>query len=295
MSSAPSSSSFYMHAFILVVLWCGLFVTSVVGGNNKTDRLVLLAFKAKIIDDPLQVPTNGVFKNTSATSIKGNIELCGGVPKFKLPICKYDKSKKMKLTHSLKLIIFTLSGIFGVTLWLHPISRTNEVLEEQKNLNLLQRLNIAIDVANALEYLHYHCHAPIVHCDLKPSNILLNDEMIGHVGDFGLARFLCEATQECFTNQSSTINLRGTIGYAPLEYGTGNEVSTYGDAYSYGILYLEMFTGKKPTDNIFKDNLNLHDFVKAALPERVINIVDPIILWEREDTETRTNDTFKIE
>ena len=54
-SSAPPSSSFYMHAFILLVLWCGLLVTSVVGGNNETNRLGLLAFKAKITDDPLQV------------------------------------------------------------------------------------------------------------------------------------------------------------------------------------------------------------------------------------------------
>ena len=78
---------------------------------------------------------------------------------------------------------------------------------------------------------------------------------------------------------------------AIAEYGLGNEVSTCGDVYSCGILLLEMFTGKRPTDNIFKDNLNLHDFVKGALPERVINIVDPIILWEREDMETRTNGT----
>ena len=78
---------------------------------------------------------------------------------------------------------------------------------------------------------------------------------------------------------------------AIAEYGMGNEVSTFGDIYSYGILLLEMFTGKRPTDNIFKDDLNLHDFVRGALPEQVINIVDPIILLEREDMETRTNDT----
>jgi serine/threonine protein kinase len=66
-------------------------------------------------------------------------------------------------------------------------------------------------------------------------------------------------------------------------------VSTYGDVYSYGILLLEMFTGKRPIDNMFKDSLNLHDFVKANLPERVIDIVDPILLWEREDGETRMN------
>ena len=79
--------------------------------------------------------------------------------------------------------------------------------------------------------------------------------------------------------------------YAIAEYGMGNEVSTYGDIYSYGILLLEMFTGKRPTDNMFKDNLNFHKFAKANLPKRVIDIVDPIFLWQREDGETRTDDT----
>ena len=78
---------------------------------------------------------------------------------------------------------------------------------------------------------------------------------------------------------------------AIVKYGMGNEVSIYGDVYSYGILLLEMFIGKRPIDNIFKDNLNLHDFVSRALLEQVSNIVDPIILWESEDMETRRNDT----
>ncbi|KAJ0102205.1 hypothetical protein Patl1_06576 [Pistacia atlantica] len=66
----------------------------------------------------------------------------------------------------------------------------------------------------------------------------------------------------------------------------GSEASTHGDVYSYGILLLEMFTGKRPTNEMFNGDLNLHDFVKAAIPERVIEIVDPVLLQETEEGQT---------
>ena len=62
-----------------------------------------------------------------------------------------------------------------------------------------------------------------------------------------------------------------------VEYGAGNEVSAYGDVYSYGILLLEMFTGKRPTDDLF-NGLNLHSYVKTFLPEKVLQIADPTLL-----------------
>ena len=99
--------------------------------------------------------------------------------------------------------------------WLHPTPNPNETLKEPRNLSLFRRLDIAIHVVNALDYLHHHCQTPIVHCDLKPSNVLLDDEMIGHVGDFGLARLLFDDTQECSIDHSSSIGVRGTIGYTP--------------------------------------------------------------------------------
>ncbi|KAA8538460.1 hypothetical protein F0562_027994 [Nyssa sinensis] len=66
----------------------------------------------------------------------------------------------------------------------------------------------------------------------------------------------------------------------------GTEVSTSGDVYSYGILLLEMFTGKRPTDEMFSDGLNLHNYVKMALPERVEVIADPILIQQGEEEQS---------
>ncbi|KAJ9174751.1 hypothetical protein P3X46_013357 [Hevea brasiliensis] len=170
--------------------------------------------------------------------------------------------------------------------WLHPTLGSNEV---SRTLNILQRLNIAIDVACALEYLQLHCETPIVHCDLKPSNVLLDEEMTGHISDFGLVKFLFNELLGNSTNQSSSIGLRGTIGYCPPEYGVGSEISTSGDIFSFGILLLEMFTGKRPTNNMFKENLSLHNFVKKALPAQVIEIIDPNLFQAQLDANHNHN------
>ncbi|XP_062000737.1 probable LRR receptor-like serine/threonine-protein kinase At3g47570 isoform X2 [Rosa rugosa] len=156
------------------------------------------------------------------------------------------------------------------------------------HLNLLQRVTIAIDVASALDYLHNRFHVPIVHCDLKPSNILLENDMTACVCDFGLATYLPDTSCPVPSVQNPSNSIRGTIGYIAPEYGMGSAVSTYGDVYSYGILLLEMLTGKRPTDNMFRDDKNLHNFVLMALPERVKEICDPVLLQEKESS-TSTN------
>ncbi|XP_043694882.1 probable LRR receptor-like serine/threonine-protein kinase At3g47570 [Telopea speciosissima] len=165
--------------------------------------------------------------------------------------------------------------------WLHlPVEAHNH----SGNLSIFQRLNIAIDVAFALDYLHYNSFAPIVHCDLKPSNVLLDRDMTAHVSDFGLARLLLEPDDNSSQTQTSTIGIKGSIGYAAPEYGMGGRATIQGDVFSYGILLLEMFTGKRPTNQMFTDNLNLHNFATATFPVHVMQILDPTLLPKEEQS-----------
>ncbi|KAI3935650.1 hypothetical protein MKW98_022658 [Papaver atlanticum] len=192
-----------------------------------------------------------------------------------------------------KALIFEFMANGSLENWLHPIESdtTNDNNLQLKNLNLERRLSIATDVASALNYLHHDCASPIVHCDLKPSNVLLDDDLIAHVGDFGLAKFLRHTSND-YEQDASSVAIKGSIGYVSPEYGMGGEVSTQGDVYSYGILLLEMFTGKKPTDDMFKDGLNIHNFSKMhAFPERVLDIADSRLLLEFEVEHVENTET----
>ncbi|XP_039143791.1 probable LRR receptor-like serine/threonine-protein kinase At3g47570 [Dioscorea cayenensis subsp. rotundata] len=181
-----------------------------------------------------------------------------------------------------KALVLDLMPNGSLDSWLHPV----ENQQHQSPLSLIHRLNVAIDVADALEYLHHSCQPPIVHCDLKPSNVLLDDDMNAHVGDFGLAKILMNNNNNNSLQSwtTSTGIIRGTIGYVPPEYGFGSEVSTMGDVYSYGILVLELLTGKRPVDESFKDGMTMIKFAETyASPERIMEIMDPSMFSEEDD------------
>ncbi|GAB2291538.1 hypothetical protein Dimus_025792 [Dionaea muscipula] len=152
----------------------------------------------------------------------------------------------------------------------------------RNGLDLRQLISICSDVAEAVAYLHHHSPIRIIHCDLKPSNILLDDAMSALVTDFGIAR-LIDCGAENYANSSTCASsthgfLCGSVGYITPEYGLGKSASPQGDVYSFGILLLEIATGKRPTDLLFHEGSNLHEWVKSSYPYKLEQIVDQALV-----------------
>ncbi|KAL2242749.1 UNVERIFIED_CONTAM: putative LRR receptor-like serine/threonine-protein kinase [Sesamum indicum] len=134
-------------------------------------------------------------------------------------------------------LIYQFKANGSLDKWLHL--DTDRQDENMPYLTLMQRLNIAIDVASAVEYLHNGTGSAVVHGDLKPSNVLLDDDMTAHVGDFGLAKVISNVSSSFAADESHSVAVRGTIGYIAPEYGMVDIASTQGDVYSYDPLILQ--------------------------------------------------------
>ncbi|XP_048446240.1 probable LRR receptor-like serine/threonine-protein kinase At3g47570 isoform X3 [Pyrus x bretschneideri] len=158
-------------------------------------------------------------------------------------------------------------------------SLENWLYSPNRSMNILQRLDIMKDVAFALEYLHHGYSIPIVHCDVKPSNILLDEDMVAHVADFGIARLISSGD-----SMTETMTL-ATVGYMAPEYGMEGSVSTRGDVYSFGIVLMETFTKRKPTDEMFVAEMDLKQWIADSLfPDAAIGeVVDANILGAEEN------------
>lgn len=104
------------------------------------------------------------------------------------------------------------------------------------------RYNIAVGTAKGLAYLHEDCDVKIVHCDIKPENVLLDDHFMAKVSDFGLAKLMTREQSHVFTT------MRGTRGYLAPEWITNYAISEKSDVYSYGMVLLELIGGRKNYD-----------------------------------------------
>ncbi|KAI7747713.1 hypothetical protein M8C21_014593 [Ambrosia artemisiifolia] len=150
-------------------------------------------------------------------------------------------------TGSDRILIYEFIEKGSLDQWLYDTSSIGVATSARLPLSWRTRVNIIKGVAKGLEYMH-NLDKPIVHRDIKASNVLLDAEFEAHIADFGLARTI----QESHSHVSTQV--AGTMGYMPPEYFHGvTAASVMGDVYSFGILMLEVATARRPNLRI-KDN-----------------------------------------
>ncbi|KAL1337475.1 hypothetical protein HN51_032158 [Arachis hypogaea] len=168
-----------------------------------------------------------------------------------------------------------------------------DVLHDQKKagikLNWAVRRKIAIGAARGLAFLHHNCIPHIIHRDMKSSNVLLDENLEARVSDFGMARLM-----SAMDTHLSVSTLAGTPGYVPPEYYQSFRCSTKGDVYSYGVVLLELLTGKRPTDSAdFGDN-NLVGWVKQHAKLKISDVFDPELMKEEPSLEIELLQHLKV-
>ncbi|MFQ6640037.1 hypothetical protein Gotur_014842 [Gossypium turneri] len=122
------------------------------------------------------------------------------------------------------------------------------------------RHQIALGVAHGLAYLHHDLMPPIIHRDIKSTNILLDANYQPKVADFGIAKVL-----QARGKDSTNTVIAGTYGYLAPEYAYSNKATTKCDVYSYGVVLMELITGKKPVESDFGENKNIVYWVSTKL------------------------------
>ncbi|KAF3451934.1 hypothetical protein FNV43_RR08030 [Rhamnella rubrinervis] len=142
-----------------------------------------------------------------------------------------------------RLLIYSYMENGSLDYWLH------EKVDGASQLDWPTRLKIAQGASCGLAYMHRICEPHIVHRDIKSSNILLDEKFEAHVADFGLSRLILPY------HTHVTTELVGTLGYIPPEYGQAWVATLRGDMYSFGVVMLELLTGKRPVE-VFKPKMS---------------------------------------
>lgn len=143
------------------------------------------------------------------------------------------------------------------------------------------RMKIALDAARGLEHLHERCNPPIIHRDFKSSNILLDASFNAKVSDFGLAILSSDITED------KNVELQGTFGYVAPEYLLDGTVSEKSDVYAFGVVLLELITGRKPIDMAMPiGSQSLVTWAAPQLTERakLTQLLDPALQKDSMDS-----------
>ncbi|KAM7526675.1 hypothetical protein LguiA_016577 [Lonicera macranthoides] len=135
----------------------------------------------------------------------------------------------------------------------------------------VSRYNVAVGVAQGLAYLHHDCRPAVIHRDVKANNILLDSNFEARIADFGLARTM--------VRKDETVSMvAGSYGYIAPEYGYTLKVDEKSDIYSFGVVLLELVTGKMPLDSTFGESIDIVEWVRRKINNKAVGVGEALDL-----------------
>uniref|UniRef100_A0A0D3HNW9 Protein kinase domain-containing protein n=1 Tax=Oryza barthii TaxID=65489 RepID=A0A0D3HNW9_9ORYZ len=191
-----------------------------------------------------------------------------------------DKSNNIKITSLIRYFTTFLQGQFpdGMEIAVKRLaSHSGQDETRRASLNWIKRLAVIEGIAEGLLYLHKHSRLRIIHRDVKASNILLDSEMNPKISDFGLAKMFSSNDAE-----GNTRRVVGTYGYMAPEYASEGLFSTKSDVFSFGVLILEIITGKRNSGfHQYEDFFNLLGYAWQSWKEgRWLQLVDSSLVTD---------------
>ena len=181
----------------------------------------------------------GILSDSTGIAVKTLTGACQGEKQFRAEVSTIGMIQHVNLV---KLIGFCSEGDRRIIVYEYMQNRSLDVHLFRSNgtiLNWGTRYQIAIGIAKGLSYLHESCRECIIHCDVKPENILLDTSFVPKIADFGMAKLLGRDFSRVLTT------MRGTIGYLAPEWISGVPITQKVDVYSYGMLLLEIVSGRR--------------------------------------------------
>ncbi|KAL6844180.1 hypothetical protein ACP4OV_025853 [Aristida adscensionis] len=207
----------------------------------------------------------GALSNSTTVAVKRLDNARQGEKQFRAEVSSIGTIQHINLV---KLIGFCCEGDKRLLVYEHMPNCSLDAHLFQSSVTVLKwdvRYQIALGIARGLSYLHESCRDCIIHCDIKPENILLDVSFVPKVADFGMAKFLGRDFSRALTT------MRGTVGYLAPEWISGTAITSKVDVYSYGMVLLEIVSGRRNSAKESFSNGEHADFFPVQVVHKLLD------------------------